>query len=428
MLGVALCLCQLAMGAATNAGYAAGLYYAQSLQGIQQKFREGAGAAGLFPDSYALVDIDGDGWSEIWLRSYNGEHESLMTKAAGRLTEVLADGGYRLENGLIVCGKKQANGDELSEFYALENGKLVKKDFTRQTAADGSGAVTYFDAKGKKMKDKKVKNLFKDLKKRTKTSINSADLVWLPVDQLGHYVTAESGDITLREAPAFSKAVLEKNLFVSTMNADGTQAGDYGKLVFKSNYMDVLPAQPEGGKAAYKLADKNDIKNKFRGYRTGETFPIIVKPSFEATHRTLRYSRWKKPEPIRTMEPAKLDMLSRYFGGKKIEQTRWLAHIDESGHDFYSVVFAKEGNTAHVALVSFARGLVAAVWNHYWQASAGDEQDYMEHIPEIQCIMDTDEGLELYIRQADDDGSHFVILREVGQGFLELMNQKSALD
>ena len=49
----------------------------------------------------------------------------------------------------------------------------------------------------------------------------------------------------------------------------------------------------------------------------------------------------------------------------------------------------------------------------------------MEHIPEIQCIMDTDEGLELYIRQADDDGSHFVILREVGQGFLELMNVKS---
>ena len=75
--------------------------------------------------------------------------------------------------------------------------------------------------------------------------------------------------------------------------------------------------------------------------------------------------------------------------------------------------------------MSFARGMVAAVWNHYWQSAGTDAQDYMEHIPEIQCIMDTDEGLELYIRQADDDGSHFVILREVGQGFLELMNVKS---
>lgn len=423
ILILAVAACAWHMGAAaSDADKVAGLYYAQSLQGIQQKFKESAGANGVFPDRYALTDIDGDGWSEIWLRSYNGEHESLMTKASGRLTEVFSNGGYRLENGLFVLGKQQ-DGGETCEFLSLADGKLQKKDFTRHTAADGS--VTYFDSKGKKMKDKKVKNLLKELKKQSKSDVSSDGLVWLPVDQLGHYVTAESGDITLKEAPLFSKAILEKNLFVSTKGGDDAQSGDYDRLVFKSNYMDVKPAAAVDGKATYSLVDKNDIKNKFKGYRTGETFPIIVKKSFEATHRTLRYSRWKKPEPIQTMDGVKLDMLTRYFGGKRIEQTRWLAHIDESGHDFYSVVFAKDGNTAHVALVSFARGMVAAVWNHYWQSAGTDVQDYMEHIPEIQCIMDTDEGLELYIRQADDDGSHFVILREVGQGFLELMNVKS---
>ena len=237
ILAIAACACHTG-AAASDADKVAGLYYAQSLQGIQQKFRESAGANGVFPDRYALADIDGDGWSEIWLRSYDGEHESLMTKAAGRLTEVFANGGYRLEDGLFVLGKQQ-DGGETCEFFALADGKLHKKDFTRHTAADGS--VTYFDSKGKKMKDKKVKNLFKELKKQSKSDISSDGLVWLPVDQLGHYVTAESGDITLKESPLFSKAILEKNVFVSTLGSSDAQSGDYDRLVFKSNYMDVKP-------------------------------------------------------------------------------------------------------------------------------------------------------------------------------------------
>lgn len=170
----------------------------------------------------------------------------------------------------------------------------------------------------------------------------------------------------------------------------------------------------------------------FRGYNNDEALPWIVKNSFFDNHTLLQYNRWKGGEPIKKASAYEKQIISNYYGGRPIKETRWLATLETAERTFYAVQFEHQGSEALAALVCIAEGEVVSTWEFHGTIETSpydttqsvwfvdDEGDFMGHAPEIHCMVATDQGLELYVRLFGGESVQYFILREMSSVWMEM--------
>lgn len=273
------------------------------------------------------------------------------------------------------------------------------------------------------------------------------DIYWSSISNLGTHAT-KSDDITLRERPLpvrnFEKA---RNVFnVIVEHEDGLKASAYNQMIFKPHQNAVRLAsshrdtkKDEQGNIihdemsmTFALKEPAIVSKMFRGYDDDEAVPWVVKSSFFNTHTLLQYSRWKEGETVRKASPDTKRIISSYYGGRAIADSRWLASVESAERSFYAVQFQPKGEEALAALVCIAEGEVASTWEFHGTYDPNckycsvwfvdDDGDFMEHAPQIHCVAATDKGLELYVRQFGGESVQYVILREIGSVLMEMQN------
>ena len=154
-----------------------------------------------------------------------------------------------------------------------------------------------------------------------------------------------------------------------------------------------------------------------------------MKNSFFDHHILLQYSRWKDGESIKKAGEYACRLISDYYGGRRIKESRWLASVETAERSFYAVQFEHQGKDALAALVCIAEGEVVSTWEFHGTAGdedqsiwfVDDEGNFMEHAPEIHCIVATDEGLELYIRLFGGESVQYYILREMSSVWMTIL-------
>ena len=284
--------------------------------------------------------------------------------------------------------------------------------------------------------------------KRVSKSMVPDSVYWESISQLGQRKT-HSKDITLRERPLPVRAMNKtKNIFSVVVEGEEKIAdiGAYNQMIFKphqnavrlSNQKRELKKDEDGTvvtdemEYTFKLNDPAIVTKMFRGYDDEEACPWVVKSSFFKNHSLLQYSRWKQGEPVKKASRDVCRMISDYYGGREIVDSRWLASIETAERSFYAVQFAITGTEALAAMVCIAEGEVVSSWEFQGTVDGSyesgqsiwfvdDEGNFMEHAPEIHCAVATDEGLELYIRLFGGESVQYYILREMGTVWMEMM-------
>ena len=273
-------------------------------------------------------------------------------------------------------------------------------------------------------------------------------IFWEDISELGRYRTQEK-DLTLREIPMPVRQMDKaKNTFKVVREMDDKpikNINNYRQMMFKPHKNAVRLAnqkkntkQDEDGtivrndtEYTFKLADANIMPKMFRGYDNFEACPWVVTDQFLKTHEPLQYSRWKEGEPIKKASEDVKRLISTYYGGRKIKDTRWIADLMPAERHFYVVQFEVNGTDALAAMVCIAEGEVTSTWEFHGKVEEGyqdgqsiwfvdDEGDFMSHAPEIHAMCSTDEGLELYVRLFGGESVQYYILREVGSVWMTL--------
>ena len=284
-----------------------------------------------------------------------------------------------------------------------------------------------------------------DLKARTiDRSTIQPDVSWESISYLGLRRT-HATDITLKERPLpvrnMDKA---KNTFeVVADTKENLPAGNYNQMIFKPHQNGVRLAtkhqdvkKDENGTVVrdetqyvFKLKDPAIVSKMFRGYKDEEAVPWVVKNSFFDDHIPLQFSRWKEGEPVKKASSYEKQIISSYYGGRPIKDSRWLATLESGERTFYAVQFEHQGDDALAALVCIAEGAVVSTWEFHGKPDpygsiwfVDDDGDFMEHAPEIHCMVATNEGLELYIRQFGGESVSYYILREMGTVWMEIQD------
>ena len=284
--------------------------------------------------------------------------------------------------------------------------------------------------------------------KRVSKSMVPDSVYWESISQLGQRKT-HSKDITLRERPLPVRAMNKaKNIFSVVVEGEEKIAdiGAYNQMIFKPHQNAVRLSKQERElkkdedgtvvtdemEYTFKLNDPAIVTKMFRGYDDEEACPWVVKSSFFKNHSLLQYSRWKQGEPVKKASRDVCRMISDYYGGREIVDSRWLASIETAERSFYAVQFAITGTEALAAMVCIAEGEVVSSWEFQGTVDGSyesgqsiwfvdDEGNFMEHTPEIHCAVATDEGLELYIRLFGGESVQYYILREMGTVWMEMM-------
>ena len=84
LIGISLLLLGATAATAQDA-----TYFITHMSQLTQLWQS-AGLTAKYPYRYALVDIDGDGASELWLRSYDGMDQAIVAGAKGKKPALLA--------------------------------------------------------------------------------------------------------------------------------------------------------------------------------------------------------------------------------------------------------------------------------------------------------------------------------------------------
>ena len=285
--------------------------------------------------------------------------------------------------------------------------------------------------------------------KRISKSIVPDSIYWEDISELGLRRT-HSTDITLKQRPlpvrGFSKAKNTFDVVVETQEKVN-DIDAYNQMIFKPHQNAVKLSnrnrntkKDEDGtlikdemEYTFKLSNPAVMAKMFRGYDELEACPWVVKSSFFNHHHLLQYSRWKDGEPIRKASSDVCRLISDYYGGRRIVDSKWLATIESGERSFYAVQFAHEGTDALAAMVCIAEGDVVSTWEFHGKIDpdsydsgqsiwfVDDEGNFMEHAPEIHCVVVYDEGLELYVRLYGGESVQYYILREMGPVWMELM-------
>ena len=252
-------------------------------------------------------------------------------------------------------------------------------------------------------------------------------------------------DITLKHRPIFGDNIdIAANRFkVSTevcSYVDPTKVASYNRMIFKPHVGEAkLVKTRETGKEVvytFSLTDPAMTKKMFRGYASTQAAPIIVPQAFLNTHHPLQYSRWLHGEKEVKANRDTKKIISDYFGGRAIFDTRWLATCEVNERSFYYVVFQPEDGYVLTSLVCVAEGVVASVCNDWEEMVGGSAteltngespDDLLFHAPQIMAMMATDAGLELYTRWSSLEGIHYSIMREFMDQFVFVQDDYQSL-
>lgn len=280
--------------------------------------------------------------------------------------------------------------------------------------------------------------------------ILQGDYYWDGISDLGHNRTKNT-DITKKERPLPVRNPVKKSNVFEVVVEEGEKIPDikaYNQMIFKPHKNSVRLADQnevyetnEDGvvikdkmEYIFKLSNPSVMPKMFRGYEDEEMCPWVVKSSFFNKHSLLQYSRWKNGEMVKKATPDACRIISQYYGGRKIKDTRWLATLESGERSFYAVQFEHKDKDALAALVSIGEGMVNSVWEFHGEIDPNnydsfqsiwfvdDEGDFMPHSPEIHCIAATDEGLELYVRLFGGESVQYFVLREIGPILMEIQS------
>lgn len=269
------------------------------------------------------------------------------------------------------------------------------------------------------------------------------DCFWEEIDMLSSYIT-KSLDITGIQRPLPVREVNKKtNKFIVVVEKDNPVEviNDYTQMVFKPHINRVRLAdskhvQHKDGEGyiisddmryTFSLADPTALSKMFRGYDNTEMVPWVVKDDFTAGHTLLQFSRWKEGEPERKAGKDALAIISRFYGGRAVTASKWIANLESAERSFYAVQFENKGSDALAAMVCIAEGDVASTWEFHGQIDPNspdgnqsiwfvdDEGDFLAHAPEIQCMAATEQGLVLFVRLFGGESVQYIILRETGE-------------
>ena len=263
-----------------------------------------------------------------------------------------------------------------------------------------------------------------------------------PVSYLRQSLGEDSRDHLTRLAPRFAWSAgwsddYASNYFsYSTSTEDleaDTQRDRYDRLVFKHHVgkvhhtgVDMPENEHYDASPVWMLDNPEDIKTMFRGYKPGEVSPILFKAGFEQEINLLKFSRWKAPEPVKTVSDDVKSIILSYYRNEKIAGIRYVADCTDNERIWYRVVFTPRNRIAHYALVCIAEGSVASVWDEYddldefgagpsdvWYGGSLKEFWNWKGI-EFMAMWGSPAGLEIAVRWNSMEGTHYSILREYG--------------
>ena len=275
------------------------------------------------------------------------------------------------------------------------------------------------------------------------------NLYWESITYLGRNCTY-STDITLKDRPLPVRTLSKsKNSFEVVIEDDEIipNIKAYNQMIFKPHKnavrlasQNVVRETDDDGNITekrqeyeFKLTTPSVVNKMFRGYQDNEASPWVVKSNFFDNHTLLQYSRWKEGEPVKKASKDVCRAITDYYQGWRIKDTRWLATTESGDRSFYAVQFEIKGTRALAAMVCLEYGEVVSTWEFLGKVEPGasdgyqsiwfvdDEGDFMEHAPEIHCIVATDEGMELYVRQYGGESVQYSILREMGTVWMTML-------
>ena len=277
------------------------------------------------------------------------------------------------------------------------------------------------------------------------TVIDSLDHseLWSMTEYLANRWPLPAGDITLHEPPIFISGMEKaKNEFIGWRESNYPPGSKYTHMVFKPHVNEIRFAGDDRifssldgdtlwqSVREFKLKDPKVVAKMFRGYTDGNAVPVAVTRNFLTTHQPLQFSRWLSPEPVRTVDRSAMQIILAHYGMKySIMRSQWLATLptEVGNRDYYQVLLVGP-KSALFATVCVAEGTVASAYEYEDYSETGYKRDlsdlnmfesdvdglFSEHLPEIMCIMHTDQGLELYFRWTSMEGTHYSVVREVG--------------
>lgn len=277
------------------------------------------------------------------------------------------------------------------------------------------------------------------------TVIDSLDHseLWSMTEYIANRWPLPAGDITVHEPPIFiSDMEKAKNEFIGWRESNYPPGSKYTHMVFKPHVNEIRFAGDDRifssldgdtlwqSVREFKLKDPKVVAKMFRGYTDGNAVPVAVTRNFLTTHQPLQFSRWLSPEPVRTVDRSAMQIILAHYGMKySIMRSQWLATLptEVGNRDYYQVLLVGP-KSALFATVCVAEGTVASAYEYEDYSETGYKRDlsdlnmfesdvdglFSEHLPEIMCIMHTDQGLELYFRWTSMEGTHYSVVREVG--------------
>lgn len=263
-------------------------------------------------------------------------------------------------------------------------------------------------------------------------------------------------DITLKQPPIFISGMQKaKNVFIGWREMENYPHGNqYTHMVFKPHVNEIsfvrdnrIFTSLDGDTLwqdtrEFKLKNPQVVATMFRGYTDGVAVPVAVTRQFLTTHKPQQFSRWLSPEPLRTMNQGLKQIVVDHYGGYyHVAKSQWLATLPTpvGNRDYYLVLLAGRQKVIF-AVVTLAEGTVASAIeiatdmkeegefsSDLSDANLFDTSDlddlFIEHGPEIMCIMHTDAGLELYVRWNSMEGTHYSIWREIGTRMVNVYDE-----
>ena len=266
-------------------------------------------------------------------------------------------------------------------------------------------------------------------------TIPQGDIGWTP---LFHIYSSEgfdaSLDATLKHRPLFlDKIQISKNRFTTdneTWMTEGVDVGKmkrtYNRIIFKPHIGNAkFVSEKATGKNAlftFALTDATMAKKMFRGYSDYQATPFIVPQAWLNDHNVLNYTRWLQGEKEEPASRDAINIISHFYGGRKIIASKWLASCPINERHFYMVLFEPQNHVGLMSMVCLAEGEVVSAYNDWKELNETDnytlsgedyDKDMFFHAPQIMAMVAAPDGLELYVRWNSLEGIHYSIWREM---------------
>lgn len=421
LIGISLLLLGATAATAQDA-----TYFITHMSQLTQLWQS-AGLTAKYPYRYALVDIDGDGASELWLRSYDGMDQAIVAGAKGKKPALLAaTNGSQLitvKGSCVILDETVDNTTSLFTYTPVKGSakstvvtdKRTVKGDTYGPDAQYKHQYTVEGMNDAKKANKYAKNILKNAN-RSK-AIDAEQLTWAPITDMGLYWASNT---TRRERPVMLTADIEGNRFAyDPATLDNAQPYKY--MAFKSTVNEIVPA----GTGSFQLK-KAALKTKmFRGYASHEVFPIAFTAATRKSHSFVPFSRWKSGEKKQSMSTGTKNSIEALYD-RSIVRDQWLAQWTDKNsrrgaaaatvYNVYAVWMDGAQISPLTAIVLMKGDAVEATYDV--RSDVKQPVNYVDNVPEIQCVCSTpDTPVELYIHQVIDGKACNIVLDQAA-GYL----------